>query len=247
MEPIRSPRNRAVFEAARLHRPGDRRRFGRTLVEGPHVLAEAIAAGVVVRQTFHLADVADHDWPNPTPVTDVVLARVAGTEHPRGPVAVIDIPAPVPPPTDRSVLVLWGVADPGNVGTMIRSAAAFGLGVGIGPETADPWGPKVLRSAAGAHFLIPISIVTAPGDLTGHRLAATVTQGGIDPRSLEAGPWAVIIGSEAHGLDPEVVAAADSLVSIPMPGRTESLNAAVAASIIAYELANRSGSQPARH
>lgn len=235
MEPISSPQNRAVVEAARLHR----HRRGLTLIEGPHVLAEALAAGVDPYRVFSTPDDAEN-WPGCTVVTRPVLAKVAGTEHPRGPVAVIAIPAPAPLRTDRSMLVLWGVADPGNVGTIIRSAAAFGLGVAIGPDTADPWSPKVLRSGAGAHFRTSIGRVESPSDLAGHRLLATVADGGMAPSEVEDGPWAVLVGSEAHGLPAELVDRAVATVSIPMPGGTESLNAAVAASILAYELGVRS-------
>jgi TrmH family RNA methyltransferase len=248
MEPIRSPRNRAVVEAGRLHRVLDRRRAGKTLIEGPHLLDEALGAGVEVERTFHLPDDPEANrWPSATPVDQAVLEKLAGTESPRGPIAVIAIPPPHPIPTDRSVIVLWGVADPGNVGTIIRSAAAFGLGVAVGPFTADPWAPKVLRAGAGGHFRTPLSTVASPADLAGLRVAATVPSGGIAPARLERGVWAVLIGSEAHGLDPALVAHATVGVTIPMPGETESLNAAVAASIIAYALVIGSGASPSDH
>lgn len=248
MEPIRSPRNRAVVEAGRLHRVADRRRAGKTLIEGPHLLEEAIRAGASIEQTFHLPDdPGAADWPGATPVAELVMARLAGTETPRGPVAVVAIPDAAPLPPDLPVIVLWGVGDPGNVGTAIRSAAAFGLAVAIGPGTADPWSPKVLRAGAGAHFRLALTPVGSLDDLTGHPLAATVVTGGIAPSDLDKRPWAIIVGSEAQGLDAATEAAADAVITIPMPGGTESLNAGVTASILAYEVVIGSGARSAPH
>lgn len=244
MEPIRSTRNRAVVEARRLHRARERRSSGRTLIEGSHVLTEAIGDGVRIEAVFALA--GDHEqWPRATPVTAAVLEHLAATETPQGPVAVAVIPEWSPLDAAHRLMVLWGVGDPGNVGTAIRSAAAFGWAVGIGPDTADPWSPKVIRAGAGAHFHTDLCRISAPGDLAGHRVAATVVSGGRDPRTLEPGPWTVVIGSESHGLPDTVVAEADVLVTIPMPGRIESLNAGVAASIFAYEMSR--GGRDAGH
>lgn len=239
MEPIRSLRNSAVVEAGRLHRARDRRRTGRTLIEGPHVLDEAIAAGVGVERVFALADDPRlSEWPQATPVSPEVMDKLAGTDTPRGPVAVVKIPPSVPPLPDVASLALWGVSDPGNVGTIIRSAAAFGLGVVVGPGTADVWSPKVVRAAAGAHFRVHLSHTASVEEL-GPRVAATVVDGGVSPRDLPPGPWTVLIGSEAHGLPEELASAVGEKVTIPMPGGTESLNAGVAASIVAYELGTR--------
>ncbi|HLU53754.1 MAG TPA: RNA methyltransferase [Acidimicrobiia bacterium] len=249
MEPIRSPRNPAVVEAGRLHRSRERQATGLTLVEGPHALEEALAAAVEVQRTFVLPDdPRRHDWPNAVVVDDAIMRKLAATETPRGPVAVVAIPEWVEPAPDRDLLVLMGVADPGNVGTIIRSAAAFGLGVVVGPGTADPWSPKVVRAGAGAHFRLGgLSRITDVEELTAHRLAATVVRGGIHPAALGPGPWAFLIGSEAHGLDPAIVGAADQQVTIPMRGNTESLNAAVAASILAYIAAIGSEPRSAAH
>lgn len=242
MEPIRSVRNRMVVEAGRLHGARYRKSSHRTLIEGPHLVTEAMAAGVAIERTF----VPDDDpqsqqWPSPVLVDERVMARIAGTETPRGPVSVIAIPGWDPVPAGRHLLVLWEVGDPGNVGTMIRTAAAFGLGIVIAPGTADPWSPKVLRAGAGGHFRTTISSIRTVADLPDHRLAATVVDGGVDPASLGDGPWALLMGSEPHGLAAELIGAADQLVTIPMPGGVESLNAAVAAAILAYVVTTGSG------
>lgn len=236
MEPIRSPRNRAVVEAGRLHRARERKRLGLTLLEGPNLLDEALEAGISLRRVFALPDdPRREDWPNVTLVEERVMRRLAPTETPRGPVAVTDIPDWSRPAGDRHLLVLWRVSDPGNVGTIIRSAAAFGLGVAVSPECADPWSPKALRAGAGGHFRLPsLSRIEGLHPLSHHRLAATVVSGGEDPARLDDGPWAFLIGQEAHGLEPEMIQEAEKTVTIPMPGGTESLNVAAAATILAY-------------
>ena len=237
MEPIRSLQNRSVVEAGRLHRARDRARTGATLVEGPHVLAEALETGAEVRTVFSLPDDPNLDrWPSLRTVDEAVMSKLAGTTTPRGPVAVMTIPPPAPHPVDRSILVLWGVGDPGNVGTIIRSAAAFGLGVGIGPDTADPWAPKVLRAGAGAHFRISLFPVASIEELAVWTAAALVVEGGEPPFGLKGGLRAIVVGSEAHGLPPDVVQACRERISIPMQPGVESLNAAVAASIVAHAL-----------
>lgn len=248
MLPIRSTRNRAVVDAGRLHGAKERKERGQTLLEGPHLLREALAARVQIEQVFARTDDPDLDnWPRPTLVEEAAMGKLAGTRTPRGPVAVIPIPDWVTPSVDQHLLVLFGVGDPGNVGTVIRSAAAFGLGVVIAPGTADPWSPKVLRAGAGAHFRTRLSHIWSIDELDSHHLAATVVAGGLSPSRLGPGPWAFLIGAESPGLGPELVEAAETTVTIPMPGGTESLNAAVAASIIAYAVRNGSEGHPVDH
>jgi TrmH family RNA methyltransferase len=138
-------------------------------------------------------------------------------------------------------VVAWGLGDPGNVGTLIRTAAAFGWDVGYSPGTADPWAPKVLRAAAGGHFRTGLTPVGSVDELRDAGLAtvATVVTGGETPDRLGAGRYALLVGEEAEGLPSDVVDRAAFKVSIPMPGGTESLNAAVAASIVIYELSKQ--------
>jgi TrmH family RNA methyltransferase len=170
-------------------------------------------------------------------VGEEALKRLSSTQAPQSPVATIEIPENSLNPT-RSLLVAWQISDPGNLGTMIRTAAAFGLDVGVMPGSVDPWSPKVLRAAAGGHFQTGVASVEALADLDAITVA-TVVGNGQSPRSLPPGRLALLIGSEAHGLPDDVVADAALRVSIPMAGPTESLNAAAAAAILAYEVANR--------
>ncbi len=171
-------------------------------------------------------------------VDDRALARLADTKSPRGPVAVLATPDTQVLSTGRSALVSWGVRDPGNVGSMIRTAAAFGWDFAYSPGTADPWSPKVLRSASGGHFKTGIAEVEGVSELAsaGLTLVATLVRGGVDPVDVPSGRLAVLIGEEASGLPEDVVEAARIRVTIPMPGHSESLNAAVAAGILVHQL-----------
>ncbi len=246
MTPVRSPRNPRVAAALRLRRARERRASGLTLLEGPNLLEEAVAAGARIRQVFAAADdsraleLASGSAAEIITVTQEVLNRLAPTQHPRGPVAVLEIPPPARVTGDA--LLLWGLTDPGNVGTLIRSAAAFSLSVVVGPGSADPWGPKVLRAAAGAHFR---TTVAPEGARPAATRVVTVPRGGVAPWQLPAAPrFEVVVGSEAHGLPSQMVAAADIRVTIPMPGGVESLNAAVAGSILAYEVSRLRRADP---
>jgi TrmH family RNA methyltransferase len=229
--------------------------MGRALLEGPHLLDEALASGVRVQRVFALAEdgasaeAARRCGAELVLVDERVLRRLATTEHPQSPVAVMVIP-PSAPSSAGDLLVAWGVGDPGNVGTLIRCAAAFGLGFAAGPGTADPWAPKVLRAAAGGHFRAGAMRVESLESLRtgGRRLVATVARGGVSPSNLPLGGLAVLVGDEARGLPADVVAECDLAVTIPMPGGAESLNVAVAGAIVAYEVsgrgAHRAGSNP---
>jgi RNA methyltransferase, TrmH family len=243
MEPGLSHRNRRVAEAARLHRAEERRSRRLTLLEGPHLVEEAVKAGAPLVEIFALSDDSDSArWARSAEVELVVvgeeaLRRLSSTQTPQSPVAVMQIPErPLDP--GRSVLVAWQISDPGNLGTIIRTAAAFGLDVGVMAGSVDPWSPKVLRSAAGGHFQTVVGSIDDLGSLQAIKVA-TVLSGGTSPRSLPAGRLALLIGSEAHGLPDDVVDKAEFRVTIPMTGPTESLNAAAAAAILAYEVSVR--------
>ncbi len=241
--PVRSHKNRSVVEAARLHRAGERRDRGQTLIEGPHLLDEALSAGIEPLLVFALepdvvtADLSASRGFDLVLVDETGLARVAGTKSPRGPVAVIEIPSQ-PTLGLKHVLVAWGVGDPGNLGTMIRTAAGFGWSFAYTEGTADPWAPKVLRAGAGAHFRTGVVTVKSVDELhgLGYLTLATVVAGGEDPLAVGRGPYAVLIGDESSGLPAGVAAEAGQRITLPMPGGIESLNAATAAAIFVYEL-----------
>jgi len=128
---------------------------------------------------------------------------------------------------------LYGVADPGNVGTILRCAAAFGAAsVAIGPGTADPYGPKAVRASMGAVFTVPLARVGEPAALPGPTVALQSGEGR-PLHELELPEATYLVGAERGGLPAEVVAAADLIARIPIA--TDSLNAAMAATIALYE------------
>jgi RNA methyltransferase, TrmH family len=172
-----------------------------------------------------------------------VLERVATTVTPQPALAVAS--CPLAELADLAgapfVVVAAGLADPGNLGTVLRVAEASGAaGVALTPGSVDPFNPKVVRSSAGALFHLPV-VVDAPlerlGDL-GVPLLATAATGGLpyDEAPLDP-PVALVLGNEAHGL-PEGLPVA-GLVSIPHAGRAESLNVAMAAAVLCFEVARR--------
>ena len=142
-------------------------------------------------------------------------------------------PAPVGP----VCVALWGVNDPGNVGAVLRSALAFGAAsVALGPGTADPYGFKAVRASMGAIFDVPVVRVTRVEELP-RRTVALVARTGRVLAELEGGPVTLVVGAEREGLSAGVVAACDETAQIPI--RSESLNAAMAATIGLYEVAGR--------
>jgi RNA methyltransferase, TrmH family len=143
-----------------------------------------------------------------------------------------DLPRGVRPVT----VALWHVADPGNVGTLLRSADAFGAGVALSKGCADPTGPKALRAAMGALWRVPTCAFEEP---SGTRVAL-VPRGGEPLPELEIGGDVVLVlGAEREGLPHEVLERCDVQASIPQPGQAESLNVAMAGSIALYELSRR--------
>jgi TrmH family RNA methyltransferase len=237
-----------VVDAVRLRRARARKDAGQTLVEGPHLLADLIRFGVPIDRVFALPDDANSAALAVTAQTELVvvdesvLRKVADTDNPRGPVAVIPTPESV---THRgSVVVLWDISDPGNAGTVVRSAAAFGFGVVMAANSVDVWSPKTIRAGGGGHFATKIEVAPRLTLIElrerGLQTIATVGTGGVGPSEIPGGPVAILVGNEAHGLPDEVATAADWRFTIPMPGGTESLNAAAAASIALYAIGSRS-------
>ncbi len=245
MEPIRSLQNQRVAEAVKLKRTRHRRQTGRTLLEGPLILADAIAGGATVERVFGhpddtegfgLAKRAGAEW---VPVTADVLERLAPTEHPRGPVSVVMIP-------DGQIIerdVMWlDLADPGNAGTLIRTAAALGFDVASPGGAVDLWSPKVIRAGAGGHFHTPVVQPTSLVEVDGFTIVCAPSGGRPSEtlRELDISTRCVtVIGSESHGVDSQIMDTADLKITIAMNGTIDSLNAAVSGAIVMYELALR--------
>lgn len=150
----------------------------------------------------------------------------------------------------RPVLALVGIQDPGNAGTLIRVAEATGCaGVLFTEGSVDAWNPKTVRASAGSVLRVPICTAVPLGLMAGHpklarandpELVATVASGGVAPEDADlSGAKVILIGSEAHGLPRELRTVAAITVSVPMEGSVESLNAAVAGSLLAFEAARQ--------
>ncbi len=246
MEPVRNHRNKIVVAAARLHRARFRDELHQTLIEGPHLIGEALASGADIETVFALEDdqtsrgLAKAHGLRFTLVDERALDRLAGTKTPRGPVAVVNIPTSELA-SSRSVLVSVGISDPGNTGALIRTAAGFGWSFAHVEGSADPWSPKSLRAGAGGQFQTSVVEIVDMADLRAFTTLATVVDGGIPPDQVAAERVALLIGAEASGLGSDVIADADIRVTIPIADGTESLNAGVAAGIIVYELSKRTG------
>jgi RNA methyltransferase, TrmH family len=140
-----------------------------------------------------------------------------------------------PAPAGPVCVALWGVNDPGNVGTVLRSALAFGAGsVALGPGTADPYGSKAVRASMGAIFAVPVVRVAGVEELPGRKVALAARSGRPLAELQPAGDVTLVVGAEREGLPPDVLAACDEAAHIPIA--SESLNAAMAATIGLYEL-----------
>jgi RNA methyltransferase, TrmH family len=140
-----------------------------------------------------------------------------------------------PAPAGPVCVALWGVNDPGNVGTVLRSALAFGAGsVALGPGTADPYGSKAVRASMGAIFAVPVVRVTGVEELPGRKVALAARAGRALAELEPADEVTLVVGAERAGLPPDVAAACDESAHIPIA--SESLNAAMAATVGLYEV-----------
>ncbi len=178
-------------------------------------------------------------------VPESLLSSLADTETPQGVLFVCAMPSLAPPAKleGKRYLVLDGVQDPGNVGTILRTADAFGAdGVFLLNGCADPFSPKTVRSTMGAVFRLPIWETDADNlrgllrDAGIPIFAAALSPEAADVRSADLSRAAVVIGSEGSGISKEVLALADRSIIIPMTSRCESLNAAAAAAVTLWEM-----------
>ncbi|MCL4834091.1 MAG: RNA methyltransferase [Caldilineaceae bacterium] len=254
---ITSANNPRLKMARKLQRRRAREQSGLCLLEGARLVADAWRAGVTLEsvfiarsfaagleQTELLAALALGGTPLYL-VEEALLAGISDTVTPQGIVAVAPIPPAIPEIASGLVLVLDGIADPGNAGTLLRSAVGAGAGLVIfGPEAVDAYSPKVLRAGVGAHFRIAIATCSAWAEvetLLGNerQLFVADARGALGYDGVDWSlPSALIIGNEAHG--PSQAAASAAIpIAIPMQGGVESLNAAVAGSVILFEAARQ--------
>lgn len=226
------------------------------VIEGLHLAREAVAAGAAARLVLYTEDLDARGrglvnslaklGAETEAVSPAVMAACSGTETPPGLVAVVRLPELRPPSPLGLALVLDGLSDPGNLGTMLRTALAAGVQlVLLTGGTVDPFNPKVVRAAAGAHFHMPLQTV-GPGDLPaaveGLDLWLAEARAGTPHARVDwRPPSALIIGSEAHGPSDAIRALSARRVHIPTAPQSESLNASAAAAVILFEIARQRG------
>ena len=223
---ITSAANARLKLIRRLESRHQRARLGLFVAEGEDLVDAAAEAGIEPVDLL----VAGED------VDPELLAGVSMLAHPPRVIGVFrrgDLPAYAARP---AALALWHVADPGNVGTLIRTADAFGASVALSDECADPTGPKALRGSAGAIFRVPLGRFE---EVTGRRIAL-VSRGGVPLADVEVGDGTVfVLGAEREGLPREVVEGCDAVASIQLAEHAESLNVAAAGAIALYEWSRR--------
>jgi TrmH family RNA methyltransferase len=254
MQRVSSRKNPRIAEAARLVASSrDRRKSGRCVLEGEHLIGVYLDRIGAPETLVVVAEAADDPRVAAliarVPASDVLAVpaalfnEVASLPSATGAMAVVRTPQTQLPPPGRFHLLLDDVQDPGNVGTILRTAAAAGVEqVLLSKACAFAWSPKVLRAGQGAHFLTQIiEDVDLPAwaeqfRQRGGHVAAMVARNGADLYAAPL-PWplAVIAGNEGAGISPSLLAAADLHITIPMPGGMESLNAAAAAAVVLFE------------
>jgi TrmH family RNA methyltransferase len=221
---ITSRDNSTLKLVRRLQQKRHRMDSGLFAAEGEDLVEAARAAGIEPVELLVAGETVD----------PALLARVSTLPHPARAIGVFRT-ADLPRGTRDVALALWRVADPGNVGTLLRSADAFDAAVALSPGCADPLGQKALRASAGALFRVPlIEWDGVPG-----RLVALVAHGGESLAEVDLGPPVTfLLGSEREGL-PDDVVRRSSKATIALPGRAESLNVAAAGAVALYELSRR--------
>lgn len=248
--------------------PRERSKTGLMLLDGLHLLqacpeawlanAEILISESGCQRFEHAEWLEAHPSLRLTQLPDALFAGLATVDTPSGLMAVL--PQPIPagtPATDVDTVVLDGVQDPGNLGTLLRTAAAAGFRQAVlSADCAQPWSPKALRAGQGGHFLLTIHTVADTADFlqifTGWSGATA-----LDARSQSlyapaldqplSGPVAWVFGAEGQGVRPATLAAARQTVHIPMPGAVESLNVAAAAAICLFETVRRRATTAKAH
>lgn len=253
MGPVITSKSNARVKLLRAAAKGQRKAAeGLVALEGPQLLQEALRSGITPRILFlregytlppHLSSQATLSSQGEICVlsSDVFESAVA-VESSQGVAALIAPPAHAyTPNADSLLLVLAGIQDPGNLGTLVRSAEAFGAAAIVTtPGTVDPWNDKAIRASAGSVLRMPIlSMDLQQLKRSGVPLIAAVARDGAAPEAADLRRGALMIGNEGAGLSETALALADIRITIPVPGAVESLNAAIAGSLLLYEAARQ--------
>jgi TrmH family RNA methyltransferase len=259
---IASRQNRTLKDMRRLRRSKGDHAF----LEGPHLIGEALAAGLALDTVLATpAFLAGPDGPSlvgalaapPIEVEAGLLDELADADSPRGILAVARLPrsgaAALPLVEDGVYVYAEGLQDPGNLGAVARVAEAAGAaGLALSPGTVHPNHPRALRGSAGSLLRLPVATEVAPEELAGHlravgpRWAALVPRGGegLYAAPLARGALVLMLGAEGAGLSRELSARADLKLTIPMASGVESLNAAVAAALVLFEVGRQRAGSP---
>jgi TrmH family RNA methyltransferase len=224
------------------------------VAEGVRLVEEALASGWTFRFVLHARDLPVRAQGlirdltaagvELVPVTAEVMQSISGTEAPQGLLAILEHQPPRIPEPLSFVIILDSVRDPGNLGSLLRTAAAAGVQAAfLSPGTTDAFAPKVVRSGMGAHFRLPIQALDWGGislEVRGLQVFLADVAGTIPCWQADfRPPLALIVGGEAEGASPEARKLAQQQVYIPMPGNAESLNAAAAGAILMFEVVRR--------
>ncbi len=245
--------------AASLSEKKYRDREGLYILEGPNMISEALENSGKARFIFlraestsdearEIADNADAQGLAVYEVSDSVYTKVSQTETPQGILAVLEKPQHSRESflgncADKNLIVIDRVQDPGNIGTLLRTAEAAGMGGAVVIKgSGDPFSPKAVRAASGATERFPIIFIESPNDClallkaNGKKVFATAMAGSTVYYKADLKKnAAIVVSNEGNGASQEILDGADEIISIPMEGKTESLNVAVASGIIMFE------------
>lgn len=244
---ITSADNKIYKQAKKLLSRSERYKTGLFMAEGRRIVQDAAEAGVV----SHIFVSANYDGDlyevDTYRVSDRMFSALSDTETTQGIIAVCKMKAyDLSDINGDTLLVSDGVSDPGNLGTLIRTAECAGVsGAVLLKGTVDPYSPKVVRSTMGSVFRLPIYFAMAEDVkkyLSDYRLAVTVLDGyeSLYDTAFD-GKIAIVVGNEAHGVSAELIQMADLRLRIPMCGNAESLNASVAGGVVMYEIYRQKG------
>ncbi|WP_087971857.1 TrmH family RNA methyltransferase [Oceanobacillus rekensis] len=243
---ITSVKNEKVKNWKKLHKRKERMNTSTFMVEGFHLLEEASNSDWEILEIIIQEDVALPEWTDKYPieiVSENVLSHISQTKAPQGVLAVIKMAEPKDRHGGSHILIIDSIQDPGNLGTMIRTADAAGMdGIILGEGTVDLYNDKVIRATQGSIFHIPIYHANLHQELMllkekGFSIWATaLMQASNYNEVLTDGKVAIIMGNEGAGVDPDLLELADQIVTIPIYGKAESLNVSIAAGILMYHL-----------
>lgn len=254
---IKSSKNSLIKEIKSLYRRKNRNNLGLFIVEGVKIIEEIIDEGYSFKNIVYTDSLLDkkdgrnlmekiNNTSKLVHVPENIFKEISDTENPQGVLAVVNIPISKIENLNESnmnfLLYLDKVQDPGNMGTIIRTGDAFNIdGIILVDGCVDPFNPKVARATMGSIFRVPLYFLDdgifqiEKLKKKGLKLYSSSLVGSVDIGKVDFERSIVAIGNESNGVSPEIHKLSDKLIKIPMPGRSESLNAGVAASIIMYQ------------